>query len=161
MRIIAAALLALSALPACAEPGDTDRFASAGKVIAAPRALAIAARHVGKSGPALGLPARLWCMDFVNFVLRQTGGPTVPSRLARDAVRLGPRVRDPRPGDVAVLRRGRDGVSGHVGFVERVLPDGSFVLLEGNGAGRRVSRSLRDRSRLIAFVRPAARHASL
>jgi hypothetical protein len=35
--------------------------------------------YIGRTGPSLGLPARLWCSDFMNMI---TGGGT-GSRLAR------------------------------------------------------------------------------
>ena len=107
--------------------------------------LTIAARYVGRSGPSIGLPSRLWCRDFINFVLAKNG--TVPgnrSRRAIDALRLGARVRDPRPGDLAVMRN-------HVTIVAG-LKAGQVIGLGGN-QGRRVKISSYSAARVVAFVR--------
>lgn len=107
--------------------------------------IAVAARYVGRSGPALGLPARLWCRDFVNFALAKAGQPPRDrSRRAIDAVRLGRRVRDPQPGDLAVMRH-------HVTVV--VAIKGGKVIGLGGNQGRRVKLSSYDARRVLSYVR--------
>ncbi len=106
-------------------------------------ALAEAARWIG-SGNMTGY-TEAWCRDFVNFVLRRTGHRLADdSHLAIAALRLGPHVVEPKPGDLAVMRH-------HVGFVEGVEPDGAIRLLSGNW-GHRVARSVVPRGLVVAFV---------
>ena len=107
--------------------------------------LTIAARYVGRSGPSLGLPSRLWCRDFVNFVLAKNGTPAGNrSRRAIDALRLGSRVSSPRAGDLAVMRH-------HVTIVAGV--HGGKVIGLGGNQGRRVKLSSYDSRRVVGFVR--------
>lgn len=108
-----------------------------------------AARFVGRSGPSLGLPSHLWCADFAAMVLRATGYRTVASRRAIDMARAGPRIAHPQDGALAITTR-RGG--GHVSIVAEVYPDGSFLSINGNGTGRRVTVSVRH-ARAI-FVMP-------
>lgn len=108
-----------------------------------------AARFVGRSGPSLGLPSRLWCADFATMVLRATGYRAVASRRAYDMARAGPRIARPQVGALAITSR-RGG--GHVSIVAAVYPDGSFLSINGNGSGRRVTMSIRS-ARAI-FVMP-------
>jgi uncharacterized protein (TIGR02594 family) len=111
-------------------------------------ALAEAARWIG-SGKMTGLPGP-WCADFISFVLRRTGHAPLAGRMAADALRYGPRLSSPHPGDLAVMRT-RRGWAGHVGIVEGVEPDGSIRLISGNW-GHRVARSLVPRRMVVAFV---------
>ncbi len=107
--------------------------------------LEVASRYVGRFGPSLGLPSRLWCRDFVNFVLAKNGTPPGNhSRRAIDALRLGSRVRDPRPGDLAVMRN-------HVTIFAR-FKTGQVIGLGGN-QGRRVKLSSYSAARVVGFVR--------
>ena len=101
---------------------------------------AYAAQFVGRSGPSLGLPSRLWCQDFAMMVLRATGHRTVASRRAVDAARVGPRIPGPQVGALAINGR-RCGA--HVSIVAAVYSDGSFLAINGNGRGRRVTESVR------------------
>lgn len=107
--------------------------------------LTVAASYIGRSGPAMGLPARLWCRDFINLVMAKAGHPPRDrSRRAIDALRLGQRVRDPRPGDLAVMRH-------HVTIVA-AMRGGQVIGLGGN-QGRRVRVSHYAASRVVGFVR--------
>lgn len=102
--------------------------------------------YMGRTGPSLGLPARLWCSDFLNML---TGGGT-GSRLAKSWLAK-PRVR-PQIGAIAVMSRGRRG--GHVGVVSGFDEDGNPIIVSGNH-GRRVGEGVYDRRRIIAYVSPA------
>ncbi len=110
-------------------------------------ALRVASAYLGRRNPT-GTRGP-WCRDFVNHTLRAAGYRVADnSRRARDAVRLGPRVSDPRPGDLVVMR-------GHVTFFAGY--GGRGVLgLGGNQSGGRVSVSSYPASRVIAFIRPGA-----
>jgi hypothetical protein len=113
-------------------------FGFAGDLVSRARA------YIGRTGPSLGLPARLWCSDFMNMI---TGGGT-GSRLARSWLqhqRVSPSI-----GTVAVM--GRRG-GGHVGVVSGFKPNGDVILVSGNFGGR-VGEGVIRRSRVIAFVSP-------
>lgn len=105
--------------------------------------LATASRFIGGGNPT-GFRGP-WCMAFVEMVLRKTGHYAMRSLRAIDALRLGPHVQDPRPGDIAVMRH-------HVTFVAKVGRV-SIIGLGGNQS-HRVRYSKYPRGRIIAFVRP-------
>ncbi|HEY1944129.1 MAG TPA: hypothetical protein VGH40_18605 [Roseiarcus sp.] len=107
--------------------------------------LAEASRWLGGGNPT---PFREpWCRDFVNFVLRRAGHPLGDrSHLAIAALRLGPRVADPAPGDLAVMH-------GHVAFFAGWDGADAFLALGGNQS-RRVTIARFARRAVIAFVRP-------
>ena len=109
-------------------------------------ALRVASAYLGHRNPT-GTRGP-WCRDFVNLTLRAAGYRVADnSRRARDAVRLGSRVFDPRPGDLVVMRS-------HVTFFAGY--GGRGVLgLGGNQSGGRVSVSSYPLGRVIAFVRPS------
>ena len=109
-------------------------------------ALAIARSYLG--GNPTGR-RRLWCAYFMNLVERKAGRSGTGSGMARSYASYGRRVSDPRPGDIAVLRR-RGG--GHVGYVMSV--SGNKVQLISGNHGRKVGIGSYPRSRVIAFVRP-------
>jgi uncharacterized protein (TIGR02594 family) len=109
--------------------------------------LAVASRYVGRRNPT-GTRGP-WCRDFVNHVVRKAGLPLADnSRKARDAVRLGRRVSQPRPGDLAVMRS-------HVTIVAG-FEAGRVVGLGGNQCGGRVCVSRYAQARVIAYVRIGA-----
>jgi uncharacterized protein (TIGR02594 family) len=109
--------------------------------------LAVASRYVGGRNPT-GTRGP-WCRDFVNHVVRKAGLPLADSsRKARDAVRLGRRVSQPRPGDLAVMRS-------HVTIVAG-FEAGRVVGLGGNQCGGRVCLSRYAQGRVIAFIRIGA-----
>lgn len=86
-----------------------------------------------------------WCAAFVNMVLGATGRHHVASLRAIDAIRDGYRVRDPRPGDLAVMW-------GHVTFFVKWGGRG-FIGIGGNQGHNRVTEISFPLSRVIAFVR--------
>lgn len=105
-----------------------------------------ASRFLGSRNPT-GF-AESWCRDFVNMILERTGHPLADkSHIAIAALRLGPRVSDPRPGDVVVMRS-------HTTFFAGWAGHGRFVGLGGNQHGGHVSKSLFSMRSVIAFVRP-------
>lgn len=109
--------------------------------------LNVASRYMGSRNPT-GTRGP-WCRDFVNHVVRQAGIPlSDTSRKARDAVRLGRRVSQPQPGDLAVMRS-------HVTIVAG-FESGRVVGLGGNQCGGRVCVSRYAQSRVIAYVRVGA-----
>ncbi len=109
--------------------------------------VAEAARYLGE-GKFTSLPGA-WCADAVSFWLERTGRPPLPNRMAASALRYGPRGFG-APGELVVMRTRRE-YAGHVGIVERMLPDGSVEIISGNW-GRRVARAIVPRAMVTAFI---------
>jgi hypothetical protein len=128
-----------------------------------------------KYGRQFGLDPELWCMMFVWACFQNSGnGGLVPktasTRALRNAARNGdlgmqflPKSATPRPGDLVEFDMGGPPPVNHVGIVERVLPDGRIVAIEGNTGGRGpdgqrnggiVARKVRGREKIVNFVRP-------
>jgi hypothetical protein len=57
-----------------------------------------------------------WCAAFANAVLRRTGHEGTESLMARSFLSYGIKTKDPKEGDIVVLKRGKGTVTGHVGF---------------------------------------------
>lgn len=111
--------------------------------------VADARRYVGATAGQLGLPGSLWCADFMNKVVRETGHEPTHSREAKSFLSR-PHLPGPRVGAIAVLvRRG----GGHVGVVSGIDANGNPIVISGNH-GRRVGESVYPRSRVIAYVAP-------
>ncbi len=110
--------------------------------------VAEAARWVG-AGKFTRSPGP-WCADAVSFWLQRVGKPPLANRMAASALSYGPRVANPRPGDLVVMAT-RRGAAGHVGIVAGVAGDGSVEIISGNW-GRRVARAIVPRAMVTAFV---------
>ncbi|MCH9751073.1 MAG: TIGR02594 family protein [Alphaproteobacteria bacterium] len=76
-----------------------------------------------------------WCAAFVGYCLDKAGIPSQiapgDALLARSYLRVGTRIDQPRPGSIAVLRRGTKEWQGHVGFVVGSTSN-TIALLGGN-----------------------------
>jgi uncharacterized protein (TIGR02594 family) len=107
-----------------------------------------AARYVG-SGKFTRLPGA-WCADAVSAWLEATGKPPLRGRMAGSALAYGPRVANPQPGDLVVMRTRRS-PEGHVGIVVAVRGD-AVEIVSGNWGGR-VARATISRAQVTAFVR--------
>lgn len=111
--------------------------------------VAEASRWIGASSRQMGVPSTLWCMDGLQVWLRRAGYRTVASRRAIDAVRLGPRLRAPQIGALAVTtRRGGN----HVGVITEI-ESGGVVMISANH-GRRVGVGFYSDRRIVAIVQP-------
>lgn len=142
------------------------------------RALIFASAQVGKreegknAGPfvtrllaAVGLGAGFpWCASFVSFCLKAVGfngGPAKGRAKVRNwagwAKTLGIHTPDPQRGDLFYWLN--DNLTGHIGFVTEVHPNGTFMTISGNtnDAGSRegdgVYRKLYTRSPRMRFIR--------
>jgi uncharacterized protein (TIGR02594 family) len=120
--------------------------------------IAYAKADIGKRGPQLGLPSRLWCMDFITRVLKRVGLPSTGSRMARSPL-TNPnfvRVAKPAPGDIVVIARGRSSVYGHVALYNGSCGKGGIRMLGGNQRGGRVTDDCVRGRAVVGYVRPKA-----
>jgi uncharacterized protein (TIGR02594 family) len=64
-------------------------------------------------------PAKIpWCAAFANAILNRQGYETTGSLAARSFLSWGAKTKDPKEGDIVVLKRGRGNYTGHVGFFQ-------------------------------------------
>ncbi len=93
----------------------------------------------------------LWCADFMNLVLAQSGAKTSNSSMARSFANYGTRLSGPQVGAIAVFARGKRG--GHVGIVKGIDARGNPIIISGNH-NRRVGEGTYPRNSVIAYVWP-------
>ena len=109
--------------------------------------VAEAMRFVG-SGNVTGMRGA-WCADYASMILRRTGHHPLANRTVSAAFAYGPRVRQPRPGDLVVLNT-RGGYASHVGFFAG-WDHGQMVMVSGNW-GHRVAVSPISPRAVAAFI---------
>jgi uncharacterized protein (TIGR02594 family) len=130
----------------------TDAIEAAAQVPGAAMLLLEALRWRGRSASQIGLPTKLWCADFMNFVLRRAGGNGTHSRAARSFLEYGKKLDGPRVGAIAILyRKGPN--NGHVGVVRGTDGQGNPIIVSGNH-GNAVRQSVYPKSRVLAYVMP-------
>jgi uncharacterized protein (TIGR02594 family) len=93
-----------------------------------------------------------WCAAFAGAMLKRGGQTGTGSLLARSYLDWGISLDEPRLGAIAVLSRGNDPTTGHVGFVLGDTPDKLYLL--GGNQGDAVSVAPFDRARLLGFRWP-------
>jgi uncharacterized protein (TIGR02594 family) len=125
---------------------------SAGEVPGAAMLLLEALRWRGRTARQLGLPTKLWCADFMNFVLRRAGGKGTRSRAARSFLKYGKRLKEPRVGAIAILSR-KGPLNGHVGIVRGTDGRGNPILVSGNSANK-VRQWTYPKRRVLGYVMP-------
>ena len=130
----------------------SDVAEAAAQVPGAGAVLLEALRWRGQSARQLGLPTKLWCADFMNFVLRKAGGKGTHSRAARSFLEFGKRLDGPRVGAIAVLYR-KGANNGHVGVVRGTDGEGNPIVVSGNH-GNAVRQSTYPKSKVLAYVMP-------
>jgi uncharacterized protein (TIGR02594 family) len=112
-----------------------------------------ALRYRGANAKQLGLPAQLWCADFMNYVIKKAGGNKgTQSRAARSFLEFGKRLDGPRVGAIAILRRGGP-LNGHVGIVRGTDGRGNPILISGN-SGNMVRQSSYPKEKVLGYVMP-------
>ena len=130
----------------------SDAIEAAAQVPGAAGVLLEALRWRGRTANQIGLPTKLWCADFMNFVLRRAGGKGTQSRAARSFLQYGVKLDGPRVGAIAIMyRQGPN--SGHVGVVRGTDGQGNPIIVSGNH-GNTVRQSVYNKSRVLAYVMP-------
>ncbi len=79
-----------------------------------------------------------WCAAFAGSCLAEVGMAIPPKEtnlMARSYLRYGTKLDAPKPGAIAVKARGK-APFGHVGIVEEVNDDGSFIVIAGNSSNK-------------------------
>ena len=112
-----------------------------------------ALRWKGANSSQVGVPDELWCADFMNFILGQTGQSGTGSRAARSFLKYGKPLDGPRVGAIVVLTRGGNGQSGHVGIVRGTDGEGNPVVISGNH-GKRVAESIYKKEKVLGYFMP-------
>jgi len=130
----------------------SDAAEAAAQVPGAAGVLLEALRWRGRTAQQIGLPSKLWCADFMNFVLRKAGGKGTQSRAARSFLQYGKKLDGPRVGAIAILyRKGPN--NGHVGVVRGTDGQGNPILVSGNH-GLTVKESIYPKAKVMAYVMP-------
>jgi uncharacterized protein (TIGR02594 family) len=130
----------------------TDAAEAAAQVPGAAGVLLEALRWRGRTARQIGLPSKLWCADFMNFVLRRAGGKGTQSRAARSFLQYGKKLDGPRVGAIAILAR-KGPQNGHVGVVRGTDGQGNPILVSGNH-GNTVMQADYPKNRVLAYVMP-------
>ena len=112
-----------------------------------------ALRWKGATAPQVGVPSDLWCADFMNFILGQTGQSGTGSRAARSFLKYGKPLDGPRVGAIVVFTRGSNGQSGHVGIVRGTDGEGNPIVISGNH-GNKVSESMYKKEKVLGYFMP-------
>jgi uncharacterized protein (TIGR02594 family) len=112
-----------------------------------------ALRWKGANSVQVGVPSELWCADFMNFILGQTGQNGTGSRAARSFLKYGKRVDGPRVGAIVVLTRNGGAESGHVGIVRGTDGEGNPIVISGNH-GKRVAESIYKKEKVLGYFMP-------
>lgn len=113
-----------------------------------------ALRWKGATAPQVGVPSELWCADFMNFILGQTGQSGTGSRAARSFLKYGKPLDGPRVGAIVVLtRNGGHSESGHVGIVRGTDGEGNPIVISGNH-GNKVSESIYKKEKVLGYFMP-------
>jgi uncharacterized protein (TIGR02594 family) len=130
----------------------TDAAEAAAQVPGAAGVLLEALRWRGRTARQLGLPTKLWCADFMNFVLHKAGGKGTRSRAARSFLQFGKKLDGPRVGAIAIMyRKGPN--NGHVGVVRGTDGQGNPIVVSGNH-GPTVTQSVYPKHKVLAYVMP-------
>jgi uncharacterized protein (TIGR02594 family) len=130
----------------------SDAAEAAAQVPGAAGVLLEALRWRGRTAGQIGLPAKLWCADFMNFVLRRAGGKGTHSRAARSFLEYGKKLDGPRVGAIVIFyRKGPN--NGHVGVVRGTDGQGNPIVVSGNH-GPTVREAMYPKSKVMAYVMP-------
>jgi uncharacterized protein (TIGR02594 family) len=130
----------------------SDAAEAAAQVPGAAGVLLEALRWRGRTAKQIGLLTKLWCADFMNFVLRKAGGKGTQSRAARSFLDYGKKLDGPRVGAIAIMYR-KGSNNGHVGVVRGTDGQGNPIIVSGNH-GPTVTQSVYPAAKVMAYVMP-------
>jgi uncharacterized protein (TIGR02594 family) len=130
----------------------TDAAEAAAQVPGAGMVLLEALRWRGRTAKQLGLPTKLWCADFMNFVFKKAGGKGTQSRAARSFLQYGRKLDGPRVGAIVIFAR-KGPNNGHVGVVRGTDGQGNPIVVSGNH-GPTVTQSTYPKHKVLAYVMP-------
>lgn len=137
------------------EPMPRSRAEAIEQAAQVPGAAAVlleALRWRGHTAKQIGVPTKLWCADFMNFVLKRTGGQGTGSRAARSFLKYGKMLDSPRVGAIAIMSRAGPN-NGHVGVVRGTDGQGNPIIVSGNH-GPTVMQSTYAKERVLGYVMP-------
>lgn len=94
-----------------------------------------------------------WCAAWANMVLADVGMQTTGSLMARSFLDWGKQTNNPSIGDVVVMRRGRNRMSGHVGFFYGYVEHNGVkqIAVLGGNQSKQVRISYYPISKVIAY----------
>ena len=97
-----------------------------------------------------------WCAAFANAVLRRTGYEGTDSLMARSFLSYGIKTKDPKEGDIVVLKRGKGKVTGHVGFFNGYEWEGDqlYVKVLGGNQNKSVNVAYFPVNYVLGYRRP-------
>jgi|EP01043_Picozoa_sp_COSAG02_P036735 uncharacterized protein (TIGR02594 family) len=130
----------------------TDAAEAAAQVPGAGMVLLEALRWRGRTAKQLGLPTKLWCADFMNFVFKKAGAKGTSSRAARSFLQYGKKLDGPRVGAIVIFAR-KGPNNGHVGVVRGTDGQGNPIVVSGNH-GPTVMQSTYPKHKVLAYVMP-------
>jgi uncharacterized protein (TIGR02594 family) len=133
--------------------GDSGKVAEGVAKSSETNPLLEALRWKGANAAQVGVPAELWCADFMNFILKQTGEKGTGSRAARSFLKYGKPLDGPRVGAIVVFTRGKSELTGHVGIVRGTDGDGNPIVISGNH-GKKVAESVYPKHRVLGYFMP-------
>lgn len=95
-----------------------------------------------------------WCSAFVNWCCKKAGVEGTKSAMARSWLLWGEKIKSPEVGDLVIFTRGKDGVSGHVGFLAAPIdPKSDWIRVLGGNQSNQVKISSYSKKALLGFRR--------
>lgn len=96
-----------------------------------------------------------WCAAAVNGILKEAGYKGSRRANARSLLDVGTILKEPKLGCVVVLWRGSiQGWQGHVGFLEKVSPDGKMIRVLGGNQSDEFNSAWFTADRILGFRWP-------
>jgi uncharacterized protein (TIGR02594 family) len=94
-----------------------------------------------------------WCAAFANAILSRSGFETTNSLMARSFLHWGSSTKDPKEGDIVVLKRGRGNTLGHVGFFQgyEVIDGTTYVKVLGGNTDHAVQVGYYPVNRVLGY----------
>jgi len=94
-----------------------------------------------------------WCAAFANAILSRSGYETTNSLMARSFLNWGSKTKDPKEGDIVVLKRGRGTTFGHVGFFQgyEIIDGVTYVKVLGGNTDHAVQVGYYPVSKVLGY----------